>query len=111
MELFKINDWEVIESPYSVLEKNGPMVFRSLWLNTNLLVFDPKTVTLEASEHPTRELLDRKSFDVVSVPFYDVATFGGGLHCGTDDVYREGRRGAGGLFTKTDPWFLSVGYQ
>ena len=36
------------------------------------------------------ELLDKNGFDVVPVPFYEVSSFGGGLHCCTADVYREG---------------------
>lgn len=33
---------------------------------------------------------DRLGFEVVPVPFRDVYPFGGGLHCATTDVYREG---------------------
>jgi glycine amidinotransferase len=36
------------------------------------------------------ELLDKYGFEVIPVPFYDVSPFGGGLHCATADVYREG---------------------
>jgi glycine amidinotransferase len=56
----------------------------------NTLVLDPKTVCVEASETPVMELLDKHGFEVVPVPFYEVSSFGGGLHCSTADVYREG---------------------
>ncbi len=36
------------------------------------------------------ELLDKHGLDVVPVPFYEVSPVGGGLHCATADVYREG---------------------
>jgi glycine amidinotransferase len=36
------------------------------------------------------ELFDNYGFEVVPVPFYKVSPFGGGLHCCTADVYREG---------------------
>ena len=36
------------------------------------------------------ELLDKHGMEVVPVPMYDVAAFGGGLHCSTADEYREG---------------------
>lgn len=65
------------------------MTYCSLWLNTNILVLDPKTVCVEASETPVQELLDSKGFNVITVPFYEVSPFGGGLHCATADVYRE----------------------
>jgi len=51
---------------------------------------DPKTICVEASENPTMELFDKHGFEVVTVPFYKVSPFGGGLHCCTADVYREG---------------------
>jgi glycine amidinotransferase len=89
-DLFQKNDWEIVEAPKSVLKNKGPMVFCSIWLNMNLLVLDPKTVCVEASEKPVMELLDNHGFEVIPVPFYDVAAFGGGLHCATADVYREG---------------------
>jgi glycine amidinotransferase len=89
-ELFQKNDWEIIEAPAAVLESKRPMTFCSIWLNMNLLVLDPKTVCVEASETPMLELLDKRGFEVVPVPFYEVSPFGGGLHCATADVYRQG---------------------
>jgi len=89
-ELFEKNGWEVLLAPKSVLTKKRPMTFCSIWLNMNLLVLDPKTVCVEASETPVMELLDKHGFEVIPVPFYEVSPFGGGLHCSTADVYREG---------------------
>ena len=89
-ELFEKNDWEVVEAPKTVLKQKRPMTFCSLWLNINTLVIDPKTICVEASEIPVMELLDKYGFEVIPVPFYDVSPFGGGLHCATADVYREG---------------------
>jgi len=89
-ELFEKNDWEVVEAPKSVLKEKRPMCFCSIWLNMNCLVLDPKTVCIEASETPMMDLLDKYGFEVIPVPFYDVASFGGGLHCATADVFREG---------------------
>jgi len=89
-ELFKKNDWELVEPPKALLKKKGPLDFCSWWLSMNTLVLDPKTVCVEASETPVMELLDKHGFEVVPVPFYEVSPFGGGLHCCTADVYREG---------------------
>jgi len=36
------------------------------------------------------EQFDKLGFEVIPVPFGDVSAFGGGLHCATADVYREG---------------------
>lgn len=89
-ELFEKNDWEILEGPAAVLENKRPMTFCSIWLNINVLVLDPKTVCVEASETPVMELLDKHGMNVLPVPFYEVSPFGGGLHCATADVYREG---------------------
>ena len=37
------------------------------------------------------EQLDKLGFEVVPVPFRDAYAFGGGLHCATADVFREGK--------------------
>ena len=89
-ELFRKNGWELVEPPKALLKKKAPFDFCSWWLSMNTLVLDPKTVCVEASETPVMELLDRHGFDVVPVPFYAVSPFGGGLHCCTADVFREG---------------------
>jgi glycine amidinotransferase len=56
----------------------------------NVLVLDPKTVCVEASEVYQMEQLDRLGFEIIPVPFRDAYAFGGGLHCATTDVCREG---------------------
>ena len=57
----------------------------------NVLVLDPKTVCVEASEVHQLEQMDKLGFEVIPVPFSDAYPFGGGLHCATADVYRDGR--------------------
>ena len=44
----------------------------------------------EASEVHQLEQLDQLGFEVLPVPFRDAYPFGGGLHCATGDVFREG---------------------
>jgi glycine amidinotransferase len=56
----------------------------------NCLVLDPKTVCVEASEVHQMEQMDQLGMEVIPVPFRDAYPFGGGLHCATGDVYREG---------------------
>ena len=45
---------------------------------------------IQAPETPMMALLDRYGFEVIPVPLFEVSPFGGGLHCATADVYREG---------------------
>ena len=90
VELFKKNDWQIVECTEPAHDKKAPLSFCSVWLSMNLLVLDPKTVCVEASETAQMEQLDKLGFEVIPVPFWDVGAFGGGLHCATADVYREG---------------------
>lgn len=90
VELFKKNDWQIIECAKPAHEKKAKLSFCSVWLSMNLLILDPKTVCVEAEEKEQMEQLNKLGFEVVPVPLWDVAAFGGGLHCATADVYREG---------------------
>ena len=56
----------------------------------NCLVLDHNTVIVEASETAQCEQMDKLGMNVIPVPFRDAYPFGGGLHCATADVYREG---------------------
>jgi glycine amidinotransferase len=57
----------------------------------NTLAFAPKMICAEASEVAQMEQVDKLGFNVIPVPFRDVSAIGGGLHCATADVYREGK--------------------
>jgi glycine amidinotransferase len=89
-ELFKINDWEIVETAdYSRTEFN-PYCYCGPWLSNNVFSLDPKTVCVEAVEWRLMEQLDKLGLNVVPVEFHDVAPFGGGLHCATVDIFRHG---------------------
>jgi glycine amidinotransferase len=90
VDLFKKNDWEIVECATPARNKKPPLCFCSVWLSMNILVLDPKTICVEASETAQMEQFDKLGFDVIPVPLWDVGAFGGGLHCATADVYREG---------------------
>jgi glycine amidinotransferase len=89
-QFFEINNWEIVEAAQPAHEKPPPLCYSSVWLSMNVLMLDPNTVCVEASEIATMEQLDKLGFEVVPVPFRDAYPFGGGLHCATTDVYREG---------------------
>ena len=56
----------------------------------NYLVIDTRTVCVEASEIYQLKQMNALGFEVIPVSFRDAYPFGGGLHCATADVYREG---------------------
>jgi glycine amidinotransferase len=91
VDLFKKNDWEIVECATPAHTEKAPLSFCSVWLSMNVLVLDLKTICVEASETAQMEQFDKLGFNVIPVPFWDVSAFGGGLHCATADVYREGK--------------------
>lgn len=88
--IFEKNDWEIVLAAQPAHDTRPPLCEGSVWLSMNSLVLDTKTVCVEASEVYQQEQFERLGFEVIPVPFRDVYSFGGGLHCATADVYREG---------------------
>ena len=89
-KIFENNDWEIIDAARPAHNSPPPLCYSSVWLSMNVLVLDPKTVCVEASETNQMDQLDGLGFEVLPIPFRDVYPFGGGLHCATTDVFREG---------------------
>jgi glycine amidinotransferase len=87
---FEKNDWEIVEAAKPAHDSPPPLCYSSIWVSMNTFSLDPKTVCVEASEVHQMEQFDKLGFEVVPVPFRDVYPFGGGLHCATVDIYREG---------------------
>jgi len=56
----------------------------------NTLVIDDKYIVVEESEVHQIEQLKKLGFEPVPIAFRDAYPFGGGLHCSTTDVRREG---------------------
>jgi len=90
VELFKINDWQLVECAEPKYDSYPYLSYCSPWLSMNTLMLDPKTICVNADEKKQMEQFDQLGFEVIPVEFHDVGAFGGGLHCATADVYREG---------------------
>ena len=89
-KLFEDNGWEIIDSAQPAHNEPPPLCYSSTWLSMNVFVLDPKTVCVEKSEVYQAEQLDKLGMEVLPVDMRDAYAFGGGLHCCTADVYREG---------------------
>ena len=89
-KIFDDNGWEIIDSAQPAHNKPPPLCYSSTWLSMNVLILDPKTVCVEKSEIYQIEQLDKLGMEVIPVDLRDAYAFGGGLHCCTADVYREG---------------------
>lgn len=89
-QLFEINGWQVVEGARYSRNEFNPYCFCGPWLSLNVLSLDPDTVCVEAAETNLMEQLDSFGLNVIPVDFHQVGPCGGGLHCATVDVFREG---------------------
>ena len=89
-KIFAKNDWEIVDAAMPAHDNPPPLCYSSTWLSMNCLVLDHKTVCVEASEVHQMEQMDKLGMEVIPVPLRDAYAFGGGIHCCTADVYREG---------------------
>ena len=101
--LFEENGWEIVDAAQPAHKEPPPLCYSSVWLSMNVLMLDPKTVFVEESEVHQMDQLSKLGLEVIPVPFRDAYAFGGGLHCATTDVYREG--GCEDCFPKQAPGF------
>ena len=108
-KIFEANDWQIVEAAMPAHKEPPALCYSSVWLSMNCLVLDHKTVFVEASEVHQMEQMDKLGMNVIPIPFRDAYPFGGGLHCATADVYREG--GCEDYFPKQvpDPTIVKFG--
>lgn len=90
MDLFAANGWRVVDAPISVRSGPAPSRDVSNWISLNILMLDPNTAIVESAETPMIEMLRSLGCDVIPCPFDRVYPFGGGFHCCTADIRREG---------------------
>jgi glycine amidinotransferase len=90
LELFTANGWQVIDAPPSVRTGRAPARDVSNWISMNILMLDERTAVVEQAEKPMMELLRALGCEVIPCPFDRVYPFGGGFHCCTADIRRDG---------------------
>ena len=64
--------------------------YASKWIGMNMLVIDPHTVIVDASQKSLINSLEKRNFTVIPHTLRHARTLGGGLHCVTLDLHREG---------------------
>jgi glycine amidinotransferase len=89
-KMFEKNGWEIVDAAQPAHNSPPALCYSSVWLSMNVLVLDPKTVCVEKTEVYQAEQMDKLGMNVIEVELRDAYAFGGGLHCCTADVYREG---------------------
>ncbi|HLK63412.1 MAG TPA: hypothetical protein VKU19_08230 [Bryobacteraceae bacterium] len=90
LELFHENGWRTVPAPPSVRTGRAPSRDVSNWISMNILMLDERTAVVEQSERPMMDLLRSLGCEVVPCAFDRVYPFGGGFHCCTADIRREG---------------------
>jgi glycine amidinotransferase len=90
LDLFTANAWRIVPAPPSVRTGRSPARDVSNWISMNILMLDQRTAVVEAAETPMMDLLRSLGIDAIACPFDRVYAFGGGFHCCTVDVRREG---------------------
>ena len=62
----------------------------SKWISVNVLMLDEKRVVVEKSQVSMIAKLKDWGFEPLPCPFMNSPMFGGGFHCATLDIRREG---------------------
>ena len=89
LQLFRDNDWQIVEAPISVRSGQHARDV-SNWISMNILMLDPHTCIVEQAETPMIDLMRSLGCEVIPCAFDTVYAFGGGPHCCTTDVRRDG---------------------
>ncbi|MNL19141.1 Inosamine-phosphate amidinotransferase 1 [compost metagenome] len=88
-EIFK--KWEILWSPEPEdFTFYPPYNNASKWIGMNLLMINPGLAVVESSQVGLIRLLEKNRIDVVPVRMRHQRTLGGGAHCVTLDLVRDG---------------------
>jgi len=90
LKLCHENGWRTVPAPASVRSGRAPSRDVSNWISMNILMLDERTAVVEQAEKPMMDLLRSLGCEVVPSAFDRVYPFGGGFHCCTADIRREG---------------------
>lgn len=117
VQLLKDNGWNVFGGPPFEQTRNPEMDLCGQYLSLNTLSIDPQRVLVSDSAHTLIDLLADKGFTPIPVPIDCLNSFGGGPHCVTLDLHRDGKlesyfplldeienKGGDAIFTSDRPW-------
>lgn len=93
VDIFRQNNWEVLLCPEPEDWMSLDPDYKgksSKWIAVNILSLDRETVVVAEHDTALIKALEDRDFNCVTVPFKNVIEFGGGIHCGTQDIRRNG---------------------
>ena len=83
-------DWEKIYCSDVVAQGFHQYPYASKWIALNMLVVDPQTVIVDKYQTDLIKTLEQHRFTVIPLELRHSRTLGGGFHCVTLDLVREG---------------------
>eukprot|EP00928_Gymnodinium_smaydae_P090852 TRINITY_DN74565_c0_g1_i1.p1 TRINITY_DN74565_c0_g1~~TRINITY_DN74565_c0_g1_i1.p1 ORF type:complete len:432 (+),score=21.54 TRINITY_DN74565_c0_g1_i1:63-1358(+) len=94
VRFFASNGWEIMLCPEPDDWMGRDPNYKgksSKWISLNILSLDRETVVVAEHDTSLIKALSQRGFHCVTVPFQNVIEFGGGIHCGTQDIRRRGQ--------------------
>lgn len=86
-----LNKWNVVWCPEPTdIGFYPPYENASTWIGMNLLMIHPHLALVEASQQSLIKELEKNKIDVIPISMRHQRTLGGGAHCVTLDLHREG---------------------
>lgn len=82
--------WDKIWCPTPVHRSHNAFDLSSPWIAMNLLMVSPDTAIVDATQTELHRLLEKKRITVVPHRMRHQAALGGGIHCVTLDIRRDG---------------------
>jgi len=90
IDVFRKAGWTVVKPPTPMMPDNHPLWMSSKWLSMNVLMLDPKRVVVDANEKGTIKMFEDLGIQTVKVNIRHANSLGGGFHCWTADIRRNG---------------------
>lgn len=90
IQLFKDNNWDVVDAPASIRNPLGYSPEVSNWISMNVLLLDVDKVVVEEKEEEVIRFFEKYGYKIITCPFDKVYKFGGGFHCCSSDIRRRG---------------------
>ncbi len=88
--MFEEAGWDVLVCPEPEMPTTHPMYNCSRWIMMNVVMLDETRVVVSAGEKRFARRLAEWGFEPIECPFWDFETIGGGLHCASVDIRRQG---------------------
>jgi glycine amidinotransferase/scyllo-inosamine-4-phosphate amidinotransferase 1 len=86
-----LRKWDVIWCPPMNTPATGsPYPLSSPWIGMNLLMVNPGLAIVDAAQHELISVLERNGVQTLPLTLRHARTLGGGFHCVTLDVHRDG---------------------